>query len=239
MKYISTIILVLIIAGCSEQNKFDSTFEKPEWFDVVEAPSVHSSSEVRALWQSEKRCCENENTLLKNNRIFYKACFNAISEHYEDEELVVKCLWLMDIGAESDQQVQLTRFLVQNFSHHKNSIARCSNCMPGDTVARETLTLARYDNRLSNTKDTSILLIENVLDNRLDEISYWVQAELYEYLGKLYLESGLNDERLERMEEVFDRFNNVKKYNEPLDRRYKSFEKVYKVIIEESHNNSL
>jgi len=239
VRYISVIMLVIIITGCSKPNKFESEFEKPEWFDAIEAPSVHSSNEVSALWQSEKRCCEDENTLLKNNRIFYKACFNAISDHYEDEELVVKCLWLMDIGAESDQKVQLTRFLVQNFSHHKNSIAGCANCMPGDTVARETLTLARYENRLSNTKDTSIRLIENVLDNRLDEISYWVQAELYEYLGKLYLESGLNDERLERMKEVFDRFNNVKKYNEPLERRYKSFEKIYQVIIEESHNNSL
>lgn len=239
MKYLSVIILLLIIAGCSKPNKFESEFEKPEWFDTIEAVSVHTSNEVSALWQSEERCCEDENTLLKNNRIFYKACFNAMSEHYEDEELVVKCLWLMGVGAESDQKVQLTRFLVQNFSHHKNSIAGCANCMPGDTVARKTLTLARYENRLSNSKDISIRLLENVLDNRLDEISYWVQAELYEYLGKLYLESGLNVERIDRMKEVFDRFNNVKRYNKPLERRYKSFDKVYKVIIEESHNNSL
>lgn len=239
MKFIHAILLVLIITGCSKPNKFESEFEKPKWFDTIEAPSVHTSNEVSALWQSEKRCCEDENILLKNNRIFYKACFNAISEHYEDEELVVKCLWLMDIGAESDEKVQLARFLVQNFSHHKNSIAECANCMPGDTVARETLTLARYESRLNNSKDTSIRLIENVLDTRLDEISYWVQAELYEYLGALYLESGLNDERLERMKEVIDRFNKVKKYNEPLERRYKSFEKIYQIIIEKSHNNPL
>lgn len=239
MRYICVIMLLFIITGCSKPNKFESEFEKPEWFDSIEAPSVHSSNEVSAVWQSEKRCCEDENTLLKNNRIFYKACFNAISDHYEDEELVVKCLWLMGIGAEPDQKVQLTRFLVQNFSHHKNSIAGCANCMPADTVARETLTLARYENTLSNTKDKSILLIENVLDNRSDEISYWVQAELYEYLGELYLDSGLNDERLARMKEVFARFNHVKKHNEPLESRYKSFEKIYQLIIKESNNKSM
>ena len=239
VKYISVIILVFIITGCTKPNKFESEFEKPEWFDSIEAPSLQTSNEVSALWQSEKRCCEDANTLLNNNRVFYKACFNAISEHYENEELVVKCLWLMDVGAESKQKVQLTRFLVQNFSHHKNSIAGCVNCMPGDTVEREALTLARYESRLSNSKDTSIRLIENVLDNRLDEISYWVQAELYEYLGKLYLEAGLSDIRLERMKEVFERFNLVKKHNDPLERRYNSFEKVYLLIVEESHNNSL
>ena len=227
-------MFVLIFSGCDKQNKFEAEFEKPQWFEAVEAPSLHASSEVSALWQSEKRCCEDANTVLKNNRIFYKACFNAISEHYEDEELVVQCLWLMDAGAEADQQVQLTRFLVENFSHHKNSIARCANCMPADTVARETLTLARYESRSSNSKESSIQLIENVLDVRLAEISYWVQAELYEYLGKLYLESDITPERLERMNEVFERFNEVRKHNEPLDRRYDAFEKVYRLILEES-----
>ncbi|MBL4781219.1 MAG: hypothetical protein JKX92_03160 [Porticoccaceae bacterium] len=238
MKYITFVVLVILITGCSKPNKFESEFEKPEWFNSIDAPALSTVNEVSALWQSEKRCCEDENTLLKNNRVFYKGCFNGIVDHYENEGLVVKCLWLMDIGAEPDQRVQITRFLIKNFSHHKNSIARCSNCMSGDTIARETLTLARYEKRLSNSKDKSIRLLENVLDNRLDEISYWVQAELYEYLGELYLESQLNDERLERMREVFDRFNKVKKYNEPLERRYKSFEKVYQVIIEESHNQS-
>ena len=227
------------MAGCSAPNEFESAFEKPEWFKSIEALDIHSSEEVSALWQSKKRCCEDENVLLKNNRLFYKSCFNAILEHYENEALVVKCLWLMDVGAESNQKVELTRFLVKNFSHHRNSIAGCVNCMPGDTVARETLTLARYESRLSNSKDESIRLLENILDKRLDEISYWVQAEMYEYLGKKYLESGLNAERVARMKEVFERFNRVRKYNSTLDRRYKLFEKVYKVILEESHNKSL
>lgn len=230
---------MLYIVGCSEPSEFESEFAKPEWFSSVEAPDIHTPEEVSSLWQSEKRCCEEKNTLLKNNRIFFKSCFNAISEHYEDEELVVLCLWLMDVGAASKQKIKLSRFLVENFSHHKNSITGCVNCLPGDTVARETLTLARYESRLNNSKDESIRLIENVLDKRIDEISYWVQAEIYEYLGKLYLESGLDDRRLERMREVYERFNRVRKYNSPLERRYESFDKIYRVIIEEAPNKSL
>lgn len=234
MKNVGLILLLIILTGCSEPNKFKTEFTKPKWFASIEAPKVHTPEEVGALWRSKERCCVDANILLNNNRIFYKSCFNAISEHYENEEMVVKCLWLMDAGAESKQRIQLSRFLVENFSHHKNNITECVNCMPGDTVARETLYLARYEKRLRNSNDKSIRLIETLLDNRVDEISYWVQAEIYPFLGKLYLESGITNDRVKRFQEVYKRFNRVKKYNEPLEKRYDSFHKVYRLVMKES-----
>lgn len=227
---IAVLLIVLAVAGCSETNLFEQTFAKPDWFHTVEAQRLQSSAEVSALWQSEKRCCEDENTLLQNNRIFYKSCFNAIVDHYDDEELVVKCLWLMDVGAESEHKVALSRFLVDNFPHHRNDISNCANCMPADTVARVTLKLARHESRSTNNKDLPVERIETLMDARKDEISYWVQAEIYAFLGKLYLEDGVTDERFQRFNAAFARLDRAKLHNEPLARRFAQVEERYRQV---------
>ena len=239
----SIVFLAFAFAGCEAPTKleaptqpkaptkFEETFSKPGWFDSVDAPEISTSAEVSALWQSEKRCCEDANTVLRNNRIFYKSCFNAIIAHYEDEELVVKCLWLMDAGAEKGQRTELARFLVDNFADHKNSVDDCANCIPADTVGRVTLDLARYESRGSHTKDGAIARIENLLDTREDEISYWVQAEIYEFLGELYLEAGLTQQRLDRYQQAYARLNRVKEFNESVERRFAPVEKIYKVML--------
>ena len=225
------VFLALAAAGCKAATKFEETFSRPAWFNSVKAPKLSTADEVSALWQSEKRCCENPTTLLKNNRIFYKSCFNAITAHYEDEELVVKCLWLMDIGADEGQRMELTRFLVDNFAQHKDRIDYCANCMTGDTIARATLDLVTFESRSSHSKEPPIGRIEHLLDTRGDEISYWVQAEIYEFLGQVYLETGLTPERLDRYGKAYAKLNKVKEFNEPLARRFPPLEKIYKVML--------
>ena len=68
---------------------------------VSSAPSVDSADAVGELWRSKKRCCVSKARLRANHREFYKACYEALGRHYNDEHLVVKCLWLMDAGADA------------------------------------------------------------------------------------------------------------------------------------------
>lgn len=212
--------------------RFEETFSRPYWFGFVAAREINTSKEVGTLWRSERRCCGSSASLLRNNRIFYKSCYNAILAHREDEALVVKCLWLMDVGAKKGQAEKLARYLVDNFAHHKNSVDDCVNCMPGDTVARVTLDLARYESDDSHSsKERSIGRIENLLDTRADEISYWVQAEIYEFLGQLYLESGLTQQRLDRYKRAHAELSRVKESNESLARRFDPVEKYYKAML--------
>jgi hypothetical protein len=218
-------------AAKAPPTKFEATFSKPAWFDSIAAPDLSTYAEVSTLWQSQKRCCGDSSAVLTNNRIFYKSCFNAISRHYEDEDLVVECLWLMDVAADSNQRTQLARFLVDNFGHHKNHVDDCANCMPGDTVARVTLDLARYESAESNNKEHAIQRIENLLDTREDEVSYWVQAEIYEFLGQLYLEAGLTQERLNRYQRAYARLDRLKEINEPLKRRFAPIQKIREVML--------
>jgi len=218
------VLLALAFVGCKPSNKFEKAISRPIWFHTVDAPEISTSAEVSRLWQSEKRCCEDDDNVATNNRIFYKSCYNAISAHYEDEELVVKCLWLMDAGAETDQRVELYRFVVENFPHHKNRVDDCANCMPGDTVARVTLDLAR--NEGYDSKERGIARIEKLLDTREDEISYWVQAEIYESLGHLYLDAGLTPQRVDRWKQAYTRLDGVKESNEPLKSRFAALERI-------------
>jgi hypothetical protein len=240
-KTLCVVCLTFAVAGCGNHpaqpatrapTKFESTFAKPDWFDSVAAPDLATPEQVTKLWQSEKRCCgKYDEQVFKNNRIFYKSCFNAISAHYEDERLVVLCLSTMDVGAEAPERVQLARFLVDNFASHKASVENCANCMPADTVARTTLDLARYESRESNNKLGPVGRLEKLLDTREDEISYWVQAEIYEFLGELYLEAGVTPDRLSRYKTAFDRLNRLKEVNEPLNRRFEPVQKNYDLMI--------
>ena len=240
MKILFPMALVAVVfAGCAAPeappvakppNKFTAAFAKPAWFDSIPAPDVHTAEEVSALWQSEARCCGDSSAVLENARIFYKSCYNAIAAHYDDEKLVVLCLWLMDLAADPEQTRQLASFLVENFSHHRNSVERCANCMPGDTVARVTLELAMLESRESNNKQRPIGRIESLLDRREDEISYWVQAEIYEFLGRLYLEAGLTQERLSRYEAAYGRLDRLKEINEPLKARFAPVRKIYETM---------
>jgi hypothetical protein len=234
MKYVPFIFVLslILVAGCEEPNKFVQNFAAPDWFDSVDAPEINSVEEVDALWQSEKRCCEDADVLLKNNRIFYKSCFNAISDNYGNEELVVKCLWLMGVGADGEQRIQLKRYLVENYGRHRNRVDNCANCMPGDIVARVTLELARHENRTSKSNTRPIKLLEDLLDSRLGEISLWVQAEIYEFLGVLYLEDGITEERLERFEETYNRLKTAKQDNAPLEKRFAPIETLHNLIIQ-------
>jgi len=115
----------------------------------------------------------------------------------------------MVAGAESRQKVEITCFLVENCSEHKNSIAGCVNCAPADTVARATADLAAFERRMGDAR-AAIRLLEHLLAIRSDEISYWVQAEIYQSLGRMYLESGVTPEARARFSNICHKFSEAR-----------------------------
>ncbi|RYZ81732.1 MAG: hypothetical protein EOO68_35455 [Moraxellaceae bacterium] len=56
-------------------------------------------------------------------------------------------------------------------------------------------------------------------------------AEIYEFLGDMYLEDGVTPERRERYTTAFTKLNQVKDYNEPLAKRFAPIEKRYKLLL--------
>ena len=210
---------------------FTKKIPKPDWFYSVLAPDLNSISEIDSLWRGKKRCCVAESILLDNNREFYKSCYNAIINNPDNEKLVVKCLWLMDTGADGNQRTDIKRFLVNSYGTHKNSVVGCVNCAPADTVARVTQELANVE-KYSGNIDAAIRMLENLFDYRGGEISLWIQTEIYQTLGKLYMSSAVTETRKERMKNAYTKLNSVREFKENgVERRFAKFEQICKQVI--------
>ena len=224
------ILSFTILCACGNSETFESKIAKPTWYDSINIVEINDVDELDALWRGKKRCCIDESTLLANNREFYKACYESIVNNSENEALIVKCLWLMGAGADRGQRIDIKRFLVEHYGDHKNSVDRCSNCSPGDTVARVTRDLARME-KSQGQIDLAITLLEDMLDSRGREVSLWVQTEIYETLGNMYLSSTITNERKDRMNSAYNRLSGARREGNGVETRFEGFEKTYKDVM--------
>lgn len=231
---ISFTILLVMLASCNKpdefQKEFEQKFPKPEWFDKIEAPSVSNAKQVTELWRSEKRCC-GEPEVKHNLKIMYKSCYNAILSFYRDEELVVGCIPKMTNVAPSPQPHALWKYLVETYPNYRKDIARCSNCMEADTIARATHSLARYEFSSTKSASKSISVVENFMDRRGGETSPWIQAETFEFLSKLYLEEGVTTDTKLRYQAIREKLTESVTSKSIKPWRLKNFDKVHKVIM--------
>ena len=229
-------LLLVALASCNKkdpfQEEFENTFPKPEWFDEISAPTVENAKEVTTLWRSEKRCC-GEPEVKKNLKIMYKSCYNAILENYRDEELVVGCIPKMVNAAPSPQPHALWKFLVETYPDNKKDITRCSNCMEADTIARATHSLARYEYKETRLPGSSINLVESFMDKRGEQTSPWIKAEIFEFLGKLYVEKGVTEDTKLRYQNIHAALSESVASKSVKPWRLKNFNKVYDTIMAE------
>ena len=150
------------------------------------------------MWQSEKRCCEDKDKVNKNFRIFYKACYNAIVNNPYDDDLIVKCSWLMGFEETKHSNILLDKYVYENYFDHENSIDDCYNCDIADTVARVTSDYAYALSPESLSK--AIEVLETVIDERGDNISNWIKIDLHNQLAGFYLkQEGVLIEQKERI----------------------------------------
>lgn len=224
MKKVLPSMFFLLFAGCAEEvgydrpasqtqtqtqsqmetssSFFESAVPKPSWFESVSAPELNSLEEIYEVWQSYKWVDISKRRFEKNSREFNKACYIAVVEYDHDEEMVVTCLWLMGIGLDRNTVLQIDEYLITHYFHHRRRVDNCANCAPGDTVARvgEELSILKFGQGLP-VEATSLL--ERILDERREEISPWVQAELLTTLGRMYLVEDLTEERIRRFENAY------------------------------------
>jgi hypothetical protein len=212
--------MLILTAGCAEDvgydrpasqaqtqmetssSFFESAVPKPSWFESVSAPELNSLEEIYEVWQSYKWVDISKRRFEKNSREFNKACYIAVVEYDHDEEMVVTCLWLMGIGLDRNTVLQIDEYLITHYFNHRRRVDNCANCAPGDTVARvgEELSIIKFQQGLP-VEATSLL--ERILDERREEISPWVQAELLTTLGRMYLDEDLTEERIQRFENAY------------------------------------
>lgn len=215
---------------------FKSIIPKPHWWDSITYPGdgVHSEGDVLSYWQSKKRCCVDKEVLTQNNREFYKAAYEGIEKYPEKKHLVTKAMWLMaSTASERESRVNLRKLLLNNFFYYGQSLDKCANCEPANTIARCTKDLARsyYSD---GKKEKAISLMEFVLDEREEETSLWVLTEIYTFLADLYLKTSVNETRLKRLKRAYIKLEPYKSTDSG-KRRFPKFDSIYKRIIK-SHD---
>ena len=226
--------LVILLSACGNPNplqtKFERLFPKPDWFDTVESVTLNNVTEVNTLWGSVKRCCTSKDILKRNNRIMYKSCYRAILRNLEQRDLVVQCLWFMPGGATAPQRRLLAEFMIEHFGDHNVDTTKCTNCKKADTIARTTLTLARYRKNEKRSQE-SIRLIEELTDKRGPEISAWVLGEMFEFLSEIYLQQKVSDNVKARYKSISKMLELDVTAGKTQPWRLRNFQKAYQEIL--------
>jgi hypothetical protein len=205
---------------------FTDVVMKPSWWDTAGVSALTTEAAVDRLWQSKPRCCIESSQLDRNNREFYRACYQTIASQPSDERITVKCLWLMDIAVTDKRTIK--EYLLANYFDHNANTSNCANCAPGDIVARVADDLSMNYEWAGKTL-AAVELIERALDERRGTISAWAQVELYTHLGKLYLKTEVTGERRQRIEDAYTQLSQLKDH-ETLRQRYPDFERVCREV---------
>ncbi len=210
-----------------------------DWFEDIDAPEIHNKEELSKIWQSKPRCCVSKHELQQNNREFYKACYVAMQRYPSDKDINANCLWLMDIALETrDERIKMNEYFIQKYFYYNKPLDNCANCNRADVSARIAQELARQY-KATKRFDEAVKLLERINDQRLQNTSDWVIAELSIQLGKYYLDPeyiGNNTQRIEDNYFKLEPFRN----NETLGKRNGKagrFDKLEAVLLELQQQN--
>ena len=186
LKLIPTLILILILGGCSEREILETYLPQPVWLASTPVVTINTLSEISELWRSRKRCCVSKKKLTKNNRELYASCYDMIARGAGTDE-TFQCVYLMSTGMSGDIRYQLYNRILDEHYDYKSPTNNCSNCAPADKVARTVSGLANLEYR-DGKPQVAIDLIEKIVADRGSEISAFIQIETLVNLAWYYRE---------------------------------------------------
>ncbi|MCF6264103.1 MAG: hypothetical protein L3J24_11020 [Xanthomonadales bacterium] len=177
--------------SCERNNVLCEEFKQvaplPSWWDEVDIGIVEISDydELSAYWQSEKRCC-SEQEIKTTNRQFFKAMYLEIIEHTNDPDIVVNAINLMDLTyLDYDYFYPLIMFALEHYPDYRKPLHACANCMTGDVLASILGDLRSYMAQ-ENLQQEYVDLSLAFLDKRGMEMSDYYEARVYLALARSY-----------------------------------------------------
>jgi hypothetical protein len=152
---------------------------KPFWWkSVTPKRTIDSYSDLMLWWQSQ-------DSSKKGQRELFKAIYEAIERHPEDEQLAVSgmsfSLYLSD-----NQQIryQIGKLAIQHHLNHDQRTDNCANCSKGDTIAQIANSYAHILSASQSPKK-AIAMLESVLEARGKDMSSYQEADIYITLVEL------------------------------------------------------
>jgi hypothetical protein len=179
---------------------FASAAPRPEWWDEVRTPyRVDTVGDLLSAWQGHPRSAEGE-------RQFFKAAYQGIVDHPDDEHVVAPALDLLYwVVRDYPHRLALARFGFERYFGHARRTDNCANCMPGDTTQGLTLNLSRLSVEAGRFDD-ALAVCRRLLDERERDVSPYKLAEVWEQMAQVHWRAGERERAREVIREAIERY---------------------------------
>ena len=181
---------------------FVSVAPRPAWWASVQTPyRVDNVGDLLAAWQGFPRGDDG-----LGERQFFKAAYQGIVDHPDDEHIVATAIdlmyWVVD---DYPHRLALTQWGYDRYFQHRQRIDNCANCMVGD----RTQGLAQNLSRLlmaAGRYDEAIAVCRRLIDERGADVSPYRLAETWERMAWAYWEKGERERAREVIREAIAKY---------------------------------
>ncbi len=197
---------------------FVAVAPRPEWWDRVDTPyHIATVGDLLAAWQGYPR---GE----LGDRQFFKAAYQGIVDHPDDEHLAASAIMLLDhVAGDYPQRLELARYGYERYFQHRSRTDNCANCMVGDTTQALTVNLSRIYSA-AGRHDDAVLVCQRLLDERRADVSPYKLAETWNQMAWAHWHRGDHARALAVVREGLDRYGETVRGDE-LRRTLATFER--------------
>jgi tetratricopeptide (TPR) repeat protein len=179
---------------------FAAAAPKPAWWDAVRtAYRVDNVGDLLSAWQGHPRTDDGE-------RQFFKAAYQGIVDHPDDEHVVATAIELLDaVVRDYPHRLSLALFGYERYFHHARRTDNCAACMAGDTSQALALNLGRLYTE-AGLPDEAIAVCRRLLDERGNDVSPYKLAEIWNQLAWSHWRKGEREEAHRVVREAIERY---------------------------------
>jgi tetratricopeptide (TPR) repeat protein len=173
--------------------------------------------DLLAAWQGHPRGEAGE-------RQFFKAAYQGIVDHPDDEHVAATAIMLLDyVAHDYPHRLGLARFGYERYFSHRSRTDNCVNCMTGDTTQGLLLNLSRIYVS-AGQHDEAITVCQRLIDERSAEVSPYKLAETWNQMAWAYWHRGDRDRAIRIARDALGRYDHTVRADE-LRRTLATFER--------------
>ncbi len=179
---------------------FVSAAPRPAWWDEVTTPYlIDNVGDLLSAWQGHPSGAAGD-------RQFFKAAYQGIVDHPDDEHVVATAIDLMFwVERDYPQRLAMARFGYERYFTHRRRTDNCANCMVGDTTQALTQNLSQLMME-AGRYDEAIEVGRRLIEARGAEVSPYKLAETWDRMAWAHWRKGERERAFAIVREALARY---------------------------------
>jgi hypothetical protein len=181
---------------------FVSVAPRPAWWATLETPyTVDTVGDLLSAWQGHPRGDD-----AAGERQFFKAAYQGVLDHPDDEHLVATAFELMPLVVRDyPHRLDLARFGYDRYFRHRRRLDNCANCMVGDTTQGlvQNLSQLYLD---AGRHDEALEVCRRLIAERGADVSPYKLAETWERIAWVHWHKGEHQRAMEVIADALARY---------------------------------